>query len=108
MENRPKMPPSERAKQFAPFAAVRGLYEAIAEKEHTKVPRRELSEDAAEELNRKLQQLRIGQLATVEYYTGSDYRQITGMVAKIDPVEGVLQIVDKKICFSALADVTQE
>ncbi len=30
---RPKMPPSQRAKQFMPFDAVAGLREALTEKE---------------------------------------------------------------------------
>ena len=35
MASRPKapMPPAERAKQFLPFAALKGLQEALAEKE---------------------------------------------------------------------------
>ena len=35
MASKPKapMPPAERAKQFLPFAALKGLQEALAEKE---------------------------------------------------------------------------
>lgn len=32
-ENRPKMPIARRAKQFMPFAALKGLDEALARKE---------------------------------------------------------------------------
>ncbi|MBQ3281211.1 MAG: hypothetical protein IJH41_02275 [Eubacterium sp.] len=32
-KTRPKMPPSQRAKQFLPFDAVSGLREALTEKE---------------------------------------------------------------------------
>ena len=38
------MPPAERAKQFLPFAALKGLQEALAEKE-----RDDTEEPAAEE-----------------------------------------------------------
>ena len=102
------MPASERAKQFMPFAAVKGLEEALAAKECVTVERGEPSEDAVEELNRKLQQLRVGEVATAEYHTGSDYRRITGMVAKIDPVEKFLQIVGVRIPFSALVELLQD
>lgn len=48
MANRPraKMPVSERAKQFMPFAAVKGLDEALQQKRHERelIPRAELSE----------------------------------------------------------------
>ena len=39
MANRPKMPVSERAKQFAPFAAVTGLDILLREKEKENILR---------------------------------------------------------------------
>ena len=48
---RAKMPPSQRAKQFAPFDAVVGLRKALLEKEKIKVKRKELSEDMTDEIN---------------------------------------------------------
>ena len=53
------MPPSKRAKQFAPFQALKGLNEAIANKEKIITPRRELSEDSIAEINRVLISLSI-------------------------------------------------
>ena len=46
---RAPMPASRRAKQFAPFDALKGLKEAIAEKERIPTPRRILAEDALAE-----------------------------------------------------------
>ena len=57
---RAPMPLSQRAKQFAPFDALKGLKEAIAQKEHTPTPRRELSEDAIAEINTRLSNLKPG------------------------------------------------
>ena len=48
------MPPSRRAKQFAPFDALKGLKEAIAAKERRPAPRRELTEYAKEQVNKAL------------------------------------------------------
>ena len=62
------MPPSRRAKQFAPFDALKGLKEAIARKEHVPEPRRELSEEAIAEINAKLTMLKPGSCVTVVYY----------------------------------------
>ena len=45
---------ADRAKQFMPFASLKGYYEMTRKREHIREPRRELSEDSAEELNRKL------------------------------------------------------
>lgn len=64
---RAPMPPSRRAKQFVPFDALKGLKEAIAQKEHTPTLRRELSEDAIAEINARLSDLKPGQLVTVVY-----------------------------------------
>ena len=48
----------QRAKQFAPFSALKGLEEALAEKEREYEPQAELSDDAAEELDRCLEPAR--------------------------------------------------
>ena len=62
------MPPSLRAKQFSPFAALKGLDEALAEKERIRVEKRLLSEERLSELNDKLLSLTVGQIITVVHY----------------------------------------
>ena len=42
---------ADRARQFMPFASLRGYYDFIREQERVKEPRRELSEDDAQELS---------------------------------------------------------
>ena len=49
-----KMPIEDRAKQFMPFAALKGLPEALAAKEKTTVPKIELSEETAEETDQTI------------------------------------------------------
>lgn len=41
-KNRPKMSPQDRAKQFMPFDAVKGLKEALAKKEKEILGREEI------------------------------------------------------------------
>jgi len=48
MTQRPKMSREERAKQFMPFAALKGYEEALREKER-KVAEREVKEQLSEE-----------------------------------------------------------
>ena len=50
----PKMPSGARAKQFMPFDALKGFQEALRSKEQPTEPRKELPEDWAEELDRRL------------------------------------------------------
>ena len=54
---RGSMPQADRAKQFMPFDAVRGLREALAEKERILVPKKELSEEKKEELDYLLKEI---------------------------------------------------
>lgn len=91
---RAPMPPSRRAKQFGMFDALKGLKEALAAKERQPEPRKELAQDAIEELNRTINELAVGEVVTVVYYCqyGEGYRQITGTLAKLDVHWGFLQV----------------
>lgn len=100
-----KMPIADRAKQFMPFAALKGLPEALAAKERIVVSKVELSEEMAEELDRKMHQLKRGKIATVIYFHKDEYLKITGMVARIDETSRLLQIVNTKITFDDILNV---
>ena len=60
MGNRMKMSPADRAKQFMPFAALKGYEETLRAKEKVVVPKTELSEEMLEDLDRKLHQIQNG------------------------------------------------
>lgn len=100
-----KMPAKDRAKQFMPFAALKGLPEALSAKEKITVLKIELSPEMAEELDRKMHLLQKGNMATVVYFHQDEYLQITGMIARIDPICRLLQIVNTKINFDDILDV---
>ena len=99
MANRPKMPREERAKQFMPFAALKGYPEALRRREKIVVPKLEASEDYAEELDRKLHQVRIGDMISVTYFCKGEYIRRTGMVSGIDVDRGCLKVVHTSIRF---------
>ena len=107
---RAPMPRSRRAKQFQPFEALRGLKEAIAAKEKTPVPKRHLSEEMVEEINKTLTSLRKGQIVTVVYYGiyEQNYVQLTGPVSKVDPFWHSLQIGDMAINFSEIFELVTD
>lgn len=100
-----KMPVADRAKQFMPFAALKGLPEALAAREKILVPRIELSPEMTEELDRKMHLLSKGSMASVVYFQQGEYIRLTGMVARIDPTCRILQIVNTKISFEDILDV---
>lgn len=100
-----KMSRQDRAKQFMPFAALKGLPEALKNKERLTVERIELSDCMKEELNEKFLQLETGKMVTVTYYLQGEYVKLTGMVAKIDYCYRALRIVDVRIHFDDIIDI---
>lgn len=100
-----KMDRADRAKQFMPFDALKGFREALAEKERIIVPRRELSEEQKEELNRKFWQIRRGDIITVEFFQSGEYIKVTGMVSRIDETSRLLKVVNTSIAFDDISDL---
>lgn len=100
-----KMPIDERAKQFMPFAALRGLPDALAAKEKILVPKIELSPEMEEELDRRMHLLTKGTMATVIYFQEGEYIKITGLVARIDETSRLLQLVNTKIHFDDILQI---
>ena len=100
-----KMPIEERAKQFMPFAALRGLPDALAAKEKVLVPKVELSPEMEEELDRRMHLRTKGKMATVIYFQKGEYIKITGLVARIDETSRLLQIVNTKIRFEDILQI---
>lgn len=101
------MPIKQRAKQFAMFDAMKGLKEAIAEKERQIYPKRELERDRIEEINELLTKIKPGDKVTIEYYCqyGKQYKHLTGKVNKIDLFWKELQIGESFIAFQELSNI---
>lgn len=94
-ERHPKMPLSDRAAQFAPFAALTGYDAAIRETARQTQERVELSEDEMELLERQLRLL-LAELpappeAAFTYFrpdgkkSGGVYVTVTGRLKKYEP-----------------------
>ena len=96
----------ERAKQFLPFAALKGYPAALRRKEKIVVPKVEFSEDYQERLDRRLRQIRVQDVVTAVYFLEGEYLKVTGMVSRIDRTARVLKIVNTKIPFDDLYDVS--
>ena len=99
------MPISERAKQFLPFAAVKGLPEALAKKEKVAVMKIELSEEMAMALNEKLHLVNHGTKVTVTYFDTDVYLHLTGTVMQVDTIFRTLQIDDTEIEMDDIIDL---
>ena len=81
-----------RAKQFLPFDALKGLQEALREKEIEYEEKKELSEDTLSELNDKFNQVENGKSIKLKYYKNGRYSEIEGIVTNIDYIKKKIQI----------------
>lgn len=81
-----------RAKQFLPFDALKGLQEALREKEREYEEKKDLSEDTLNDLNNKFNQIDNGSLVKITFYKNGKYSEIKGRVANIDYVKKKIQI----------------
>ena len=103
----------QRAKIFAPYDALEGLFETMHAKETASAPRRELADSGAEELNDKLLKLQIGSQAVVTYYRtyenrgrpAREYTEIRGIVNHIDELRRFVRVVDTDIPFDDIIDI---
>lgn len=96
---------NERAGQFMPFATLKGYYDLTDEAEREKTVRIELCEDAAEELSKKLSQLRRGMLIKVKYYHIDSYVTHTDIIFDIDFVFRRLSVGTDRISFDDISDI---
>ena len=92
---------SERAKQFMPFDAMKGLTEALREREEqrTRVEKKELSDDMAEELSRALFRLKVPARVRIVFYSRGHYIDLEGTVTEMDTVYRFLKIGNERIYF---------
>ena len=101
-----------RAKQFAPFAALRGLDETIRQQEIIYEPKRDLSEEKKNELDMKLRMLKYGMKIQVTFFartrkdkTIGQYHTLSGTVEFFDPSVH-LRIDDTEIQIQDICDLT--
>ena len=113
----PQMPPSARAAQFSPFAALTGYEDVIGETARLTEQKRELDESEKAELDRKVGVLisRLGERPAVriEYFVpderkdGGKYVTKSGAIVKITPVRKTLTLDDgTTIRFENVADIS--
>lgn len=99
------MTTAERAKQFLPFAALSGFEEALSKQEFVAEKRRFLGEDAQAELDSVLRQVEPGDTVKVEFYREWQYKVLTGLVKRLDPVRQTLFIGETAIQLADLHSI---
>ncbi|MDY6368096.1 MAG: YolD-like family protein [Clostridia bacterium] len=96
---------AERAKQFMPFAALRGYGAVIREKEKIITPKKELTDEQAEHLSVMVSELKKGDVIKVVYYDTDGYVEKTGAVSGINIPLSTLNVVKTQIPFSEIYSI---
>ena len=100
----------DRAKQFAPFEALKGLREALTEKEYEneKMQRRELSEEESDEIQADILKLQKGDTVEITCFESGYYFTVKGKVVKKDVTFKYLVVGDGKISFDDIYKIKTE
>ena len=113
----PRMRREERAKLFAPFAALSGHDQAVHDREKVLVLRVLMTDYALEELDRKLQALQKGDAVTVTWFLPlqraenevlGQYFTAADTFERLDPYERLLYLKGQVIPMDDLADLRRE
>lgn len=102
------MTQGDRAKQFMPFDAMKGLKEALRDREerHSRVEKRDLSEDTMAEIAEQLVKVEAGATVELLYYHSFHEVTVKGRVSKIDFVYRYLLIGAEKVFFGDIYELT--
>lgn len=98
----------ERAKLFAPFDAMKGLKEALRDREerHARVARHEISDEQAEENSRAILRLERGMLVEVYCHHAFHDVVIRGRVTGLDLARKMLSLDGENILFDDIYAVS--
>lgn len=100
-----KMTRGERAKQFMPFAALHGYYDAVSEKEKIITEKRELTEEELCALNEEICKITKGSLVEITYYNNDGYITVSGAVSQIDTVLRKITVIKTQINFDDISRI---
>ena len=104
-----KMSANDRARQFLPFDALRGLREAILIKdyEHERLKKKDISEEKMNEMSNILINLERNDVLEITYFTNGVYKKIKGC-AKIKLEENLILVNKEKINLDDIYDIKLE
>ena len=90
---------ADRARQFMPFAALKGYHELAHEQEFVRQPRRDMTDERARILSETVATLRKGDRVRAVHYENGAYATACGVIASVDLAFRSLAIEKKRIFF---------
>lgn len=101
------MPRSERAKQFAPFDALKGLQKALRlkEYEHDRMVRGDIDDETIDKISKQLQRIKKNDTIYIKYFEDGYYKELKEKVKRIDVNKREVELESKTIFFDDLFDL---
>ena len=101
------MTQGERAKQFMAFDAMKGLKEAMQEREerHLRVEKRELTDETIERISKQLKKIVRGDTVEILYYNACHERTVMGTVTALDYALKFITVGDERIDFDDIYSI---
>ena len=97
----------ERAKQFMPFDALKGLREELKKREEKRLreKKRELTEEKTIELSKKVAVLNKGDVVTITFYYNGHYVALSGRIEAINTAYKFIMVDQTKISFDDIYEI---
>ena len=101
------MPRNERAKQFAPFDALKGLQKALRlkEYEHDRMVRGDIDDETIDKISKQLQKIKKNDSIYIKYFEDGYYKELKEKVKRIDVNKREVELESKTIFFDDLFDL---
>lgn len=100
-----KMSRIERAKQFMPFAALRGFEKMVEYATKERCEKKILDEAEIFRLSEILGMVKRGDVLGIKHFEKDCYRTDYGVVSEIDLIEKYIKLVKKKIYFEDIYEI---
>lgn len=98
---------ANRAAQFQPFDALKGLQEELRmrEERRNRVAKKEVSEEKVEEISKKLIKIQKGFNVEIVFYRNGRYYELTGSVFAKNDTYRYLMIGEEKIPYEDIYEL---
>ena len=96
-----------RAAQFLPFDALKGLSEELQSRidRRSKMERIELCEEQQQLISDELNKVQVGSFIRINFFMNGHYIDLEGVVEKLDTLYRYLMIGQRKIFYSDIHDI---
>lgn len=102
------MPRKDRAKQFAPFDALKGLQEImrLKEYEHERSVKGDIPEEKIEAISKTLIEIEKNDMVEIQYFCDGYYKTLIGK-ARVDIFEQKINVNNQIIMFDDIVELNK-